>query len=190
MQRRPLLAACKKALPFVAESGSAFSYLLLLKFYGLRNSHSRHFVTDYAVLIGKRLCVIAAGENCRIGLIFIIFRFPGVRLIRRGRGIERTGPIEGFGVSVIRYPIHLNGVSGNGSGLPCVLCIAVCLLPFSNEIGRSYRLVFWLGLIRPPPQAVNMPSARTEDSAISKNFFISTLHFLVFSTAQSAIIDI
>nr|DAF15979.1 MAG TPA: hypothetical protein [Caudoviricetes sp.] len=25
MQRRPLLAACKKALPFVAESGSAFT---------------------------------------------------------------------------------------------------------------------------------------------------------------------
>lgn len=150
MQRRPLLAACKKALPFVAESGSAFSYLLLLKFYGLRSSHSRHFVANYAVLIGKRLGVIAAGENCHIGLVFIIFRFPGVRLIRRGRGIKSASPIEGFGVSIIRYPIHLNGISGNGSGLPCVLCIAVCLLPLSNEIGRSYRLVLWLGLICSP----------------------------------------
>lgn len=100
MQRRPLLAACKKALPFVAESGSAFSYLLLLKFYGLRSSHSRHFVANYAVLIGKRLGVIAAGENCHIGLVFIIFRFPGVRLIRRGRGIKSASPIEGFGVSL------------------------------------------------------------------------------------------
>lgn len=65
--------ACPPAPPFVAEGGGAFSYLLLLKFYGLRNSHGRHFVTDYAVLIGKRLGVIAAGENCHIGLIFIIF---------------------------------------------------------------------------------------------------------------------
>lgn len=72
-QRRPLLAGCKKAPPFVAEGGGAFSYLLLLKFYGLRNSHSRHFVANYAVLIGKRLGVIAAGEKCRIGLVFIIF---------------------------------------------------------------------------------------------------------------------
>ena len=150
MQRRPLLAACKKALPFVAESGSAFSYLLLLKFYGLRSSHSRHFVANYAVLIGKRLGVIAAGENCHIGLVFIIFRFPGVRLIRRGRGIKSASPIEGFGVSIIGYPIHLNGIASNGSGLPRVICIAVCLLPLSNEIGRSYRLVFRIGLIRSP----------------------------------------
>lgn len=62
----------QKAPPFVAEGGGAFSYLLLLKFYGLRNSHGRHFVTNYAVLIGKRFGIIAAGKNCHIGLVFII----------------------------------------------------------------------------------------------------------------------
>lgn len=130
-------ANLQKGPAVVAEAaGPRFIQSLFFQPHCCCRAECAYFVAQLSGFISKRFCIVRAGEQCGICFVVIVFRFPCVRLCVVCRRFEGTGPIKRLRVSIIRYPVDLNGVIGDRCSLPGIVRITVCLLPFTGQIGR------------------------------------------------------